>query len=1357
MEDPAPPDPLQGSPSPSPDPKLKDPLPPQAGTIDIILKSLSLSRSGSSRVRNPSDEHEGNGDLPASKGKDVVVDNTPIDSNPNVNGTAYNSAKPPYGSSSTLSKTTAKAPSKGQMEKGRRPPPAKQGRRPGAPPLAQSSRAWADLFPSQPRHQPNTLLVPIELGSHEGRKFVDCDEEDLKEMDSHWGLSLVGYVIGKRPYYKPFLDFLYRIWNPKGSLEVLMREGGFFITKFSNEEDLMNVMEGGPWLMAGHPIVLRRWSRGMRMEMERLETIPIWIRFPALPLHMWGTRLISKLASAIGKPLYMDTATANRSRIAFARVCIEISAHSDLPDSILYREEGIWKDILVEYEWKPSPCPACSTFGHSSAQCAVTPTQVHVASKEGRHPTTQVYVPILKPPNLEAPKQPINSEVEANATVAAELTPATKQDPTSEGILQNSTPTRPNAKEYSSNRFSILSSEEEVLPEAEPVGVEGIHGVLFESSQKPTPSISLEERKTQPSGYVEAKDPITQGPGLATNSINVGKEDIIQEDISEMSSSLEVSFQSLQTEVVSKGSSIRVPPHEEGVRENTINAASKGGLPTGATKHPKKDKSQRNISLPLTEISILTTAKFSQFIKTELVDSSARTSPTLSPLKVGLVFYGIQAVLLFRKLLATKAALKRWNNCVFGPVFHHLQEKKLTLSQAQLALLNDPLNPCKVADEKAAKIDYTEALQQEECFLRQKSRQNWLALGDRNSKFFYSSIQSRNSRNSISSLRNKEGVLTYDHAEIKSLIGEYYFNLLNRESNEGSLQSAKALDKLFQDFASQSGLHLNAGKSQIFANQSLPLFCNTLSIQQQSLPVKYLGLPLFTGSLTRSLCQPLIDKVRLRIQSWTGKLLSLAGRLELILSVLSSFHIFWSTAFSIPRAATKEIERIIRNFLWQGSSMEKKTHHVSWNLICRPKSEGGLGISRIDDWIRGSSGARFWELASNIPSMWASWIKKRYLRKENIWNCRPPNGSSCSWKQIIKARDWVTSNTKFIIFEGHTIKLWLDPWLNGRSLLQAAGRMILTWGPANSTPLSALIKDGKWCKPSRWPPDMDLLWSEIIDIEDMLIKGPAPKRLSDLSSWLDTKVTHPVKKTIAASMLTTFFWFIWMERNNRIFRGKSLHKRELMRRIKAEISIRLQFSVLKAAISPELIKVAENYGTSISDIPVTSKPVQWIPPDSNWLKVNSDGSLSEDRGGYGAIIRDEKGNFIIGAAGQSNPKSINLLEFQGILLGLELGLQIGASRIWFEADSTTAIAWLKGTGSLPWTALRIQRKLQMGLALLQSWKISHVHREGNSVADLLASHRTSNGTSIYQIHDLWPTIEELLRKDKSGTIYMRSS
>ncbi|KAK1312262.1 hypothetical protein QJS10_CPA07g00478 [Acorus calamus] len=137
----------------------------------------------------------------------------------------------------------------------------------------------------------------------DGIPVVSSEAEDLTEMDDHWKNSLIGYVIGKKPFYKPFIEFLNRLWRPKGQLEILMRGGGFFMARFTSEEDRKSVIEGGPWLMGGRPIVLRKWTRGMKMELERLETIPIWIRLPYLPLHLWGKRMLSKLASVIGTPL----------------------------------------------------------------------------------------------------------------------------------------------------------------------------------------------------------------------------------------------------------------------------------------------------------------------------------------------------------------------------------------------------------------------------------------------------------------------------------------------------------------------------------------------------------------------------------------------------------------------------------------------------------------------------------------------------------------------------------------------------------------------------------------------------------------------------------------------------------------------------------------------------------------------------------------------------------------------------------------------------------------------------------------------------------------------------------------------
>ncbi|GAA0165578.1 hypothetical protein LIER_40011 [Lithospermum erythrorhizon] len=53
-----------------------------------------------------------------------------------------------------------------------------------------------------------------------------------------------------------------------------------------------------------------------------------------------------------------------------------------------------------------------------------------------------------------------------------------------------------------------------------------------------------------------------------------------------------------------------------------------------------------------------------------------------------------------------------------------------------------------------------------------------------------------------------------------------------------------------------------------------------------SLPVRYLGIPPTTKQLRASDCRVLVDKVRLKIESWGNKQLSFAGRLVLINSVL---------------------------------------------------------------------------------------------------------------------------------------------------------------------------------------------------------------------------------------------------------------------------------------------------------------------------------------------------------------------------------------------------------------------------------------------------------------------------------------
>lgn len=56
-------------------------------------------------------------------------------------------------------------------------------------------------------------------------------------------------------------------------------------------------------------------------------------------------------------------------------------------------------------------------------------------------------------------------------------------------------------------------------------------------------------------------------------------------------------------------------------------------------------------------------------------------------------------------------------------------------------------------------------------------------------------------------------------------------------------------------------------------------------MKEGALPVRYQGLPLFSKRLTRSMCEPLIQRLNRRLASWKRVLLSLAGRIELVKSV----------------------------------------------------------------------------------------------------------------------------------------------------------------------------------------------------------------------------------------------------------------------------------------------------------------------------------------------------------------------------------------------------------------------------------------------------------------------------------------
>lgn len=132
-----------------------------------------------------------------------------------------------------------------------------------------------------------------------------------------------------------------------------------------------------------------------------------------------------------------------------------------------------------------------------------------------------------------------------------------------------------------------------------------------------------------------------------------------------------------------------------------------------------------------------------------------------------------------------------------------------------------------------------------------------------------------------------------------------------------------------------------------------------------------------------------------------NKMLSFVGRLQLIMSVLSSMHIYWSSVFIRPKRVITELEAKMRGFLWYQVNLIRCKAKVSWKSNCVLKSEGGLGVRRLGDMIQALMTSHIWSILTNRKSLWVSWIHLHRLRDRNFWECKIPSNCYWSWRKLL--------------------------------------------------------------------------------------------------------------------------------------------------------------------------------------------------------------------------------------------------------------------------------------------------------------------------------------------------------------------
>lgn len=114
----------------------------------------------------------------------------------------------------------------------------------------------------------------------------------------------------------------------------------------------------------------------------------------------------------------------------------------------------------------------------------------------------------------------------------------------------------------------------------------------------------------------------------------------------------------------------------------------------------------------------------------------------------------------------------------------------------------------------------------------------------------------------------------------------------------------------------------------------------------------------------------MVDKILVLIRHWSAKLLSYAGRLQLLLNL---------------------------SFFWHGDDnvQFKGWARIAWSSVCKPKGEGGLGLQDLESWNLACELRNLWDVIICAGSLWVAWIEAYILKGNSIWHVEIKQNCSC--------------------------------------------------------------------------------------------------------------------------------------------------------------------------------------------------------------------------------------------------------------------------------------------------------------------------------------------------------------------------
>ena len=184
-----------------------------------------------------------------------------------------------------------------------------------------------------------------------------------------------------------------------------------------------------------------------------------------------------------------------------------------------------------------------------------------------------------------------------------------------------------------------------------------------------------------------------------------------------------------------------------------------------------------------------------------------------------------------------------------------------------------------------------------------------------------------------------------------------------------------------------------------------------------------MGFPSLVGCTKKKLFSIIKERIWKKLKGWKEKLLSQVSCEILVKAVIQVIPTYTISCFKLPKGLINDIEMLIRKFWWGYRGEQRKIHRVSWEKMCWPKSERGMGFKELSKFNDSLLAKQIWCLDKNEDSLFHKVFKAKFFPNCSIMECGSLNKGSYAWKSIIQAKHVIELGRIWRVGNGESIQI----------------------------------------------------------------------------------------------------------------------------------------------------------------------------------------------------------------------------------------------------------------------------------------------------------------------------------------------